>query len=89
MVSSDNTTVIGVATAITTTFSSVVGYLAKKLFEVLNNERQTTQFERERGDRLEAEVFKMQEKMIIGIEALTSTVREHISLIKDRRRDAP
>lgn len=87
--STDTTTTIGVATAIATAFSSVVGYLAKKLFDVLDNEKQNTSLERARGDRLEAEIFKMQEKTILSIEAISSTVKEHISLIKDRRRDVP
>lgn len=85
----DTTTTIGVATAIASTFSGAVGYLARQLFKVLSDERETTQLERARGDRLEAELLKIQAQTIVGLEALSATIKEHIALIKDRRRDVP
>lgn len=83
----DTSTTIGIVTAIATPFSGVIGYLAKQLFKVLQDERETSQLERARGDRLEAEILKLQAQTIIGLETITSTVKEHIALIKDRRRE--
>lgn len=87
MSSPDTGTAIGIATAVATPFAGAIGYLTKRLFQVLSDERETTQLERARGDRLEAEVFKIQAQTITGLEALTSTVKEQIALVKDRRRD--
>jgi hypothetical protein len=77
------TTIVGVATAL----CGAISYLAKRLFDVLEKERDNTATERARGDRLENIVITMQERTVSALEAGTSAIKEHIALIRDRGRE--